>query len=66
LIIIPLPKNTTDYKHGGLHWGPYGRAADIDMNHQGVSDEVVALTRRHGKHVARAAKTVAGAGIFAE
>jgi NAD(P)H dehydrogenase (quinone) len=66
LIIVPLPKNTADYKQGGLHWGPYGRSADIDMNNHGVSDEVLALSRRHAKHVARAAKAVSGAGIFAE
>ena len=66
MLIVPLPKMTADYKHGGLHWGPYGRSADIDMNHGGVSDEVLALTRRHGKHIARAAKAVKGAEIFSE
>ena len=66
LLIVPLPKMTVDYKYGGLHWGPYGRSADIDMNHGGVSDEVLALTRRHGRHIAKAAQAVRGADIFSE
>lgn len=64
MIIVPLPKNTEGYKKGGLQWGPYGRSADIDMQHSGIDDDVLELSRRHGAHVARAAQALKDVPVF--
>ena len=64
MMIVPLPKITEDYKKGGLQWGPYGRSADEEMNHVGVTEEVLALSRRHGIHVTRTAMALEGKDIF--
>ena len=64
LLIVPLPKNTENYKKGGLHWGPYGRSADENMEHVGVSDEVLSVANKHGANVARTALAVEGRPIF--
>ena len=64
MLIVPLPKNTPNYKKGGLHWGPYGRSADEDMEHVGVSEEALSVARQHGANIARAAIAVAGKTIF--
>jgi len=64
MIFIPLPKVTEGYKKGGLQWGPYGRSADEDMQHGGVSEEVLGLTVRHAMHVTRAAQALKGEDIF--
>ncbi len=64
MIIVPLPKNTDGYKKGGLQWGPYGRSADEDLQHNGLDEQVLSLSRIHGMHVARAAQALAGAQIF--
>lgn len=65
MIIVPLPKMTPDYKKGGLQWGPYGRSADENMQNEALSDEVLALTRRHATHVTRVADAMKGKEIFA-
>jgi len=64
MLIVPLPKMTPDYKKGGLHWGPYGRSADEDMQHGGVGDEVLALTKRHAVHLTRTAAILKDQTIF--
>lgn len=64
MIIIPLPKNTIGYKKGGLQWGPYGRSADIDMQHNGIEDDVLELSKHHGASVARAAQALTATTIF--
>ncbi len=64
MIIVPLPKNTDGYKKGGLQWGPYGRSADENLQHNGLDEQVLSLSRRHGVHVTRAARALAGAQIF--
>lgn len=64
MIIVPLPKKTPGYAKGGLHWGPYGRSADADMNNVGVNDEAVDVARRHGRHVANLAVLLAGRSPF--
>ena len=64
MILVPLPKNTENYKEGGLQWGPYGRSADIDMQHNGVDEPVLSLTRRHGVNVARVALALKDKNIF--
>ena len=65
MLIVPLPKNTQNYKKGGLQWGPYGRSADEDMKHGGVADEVLALTEKHAANVTRVAEALNGKGVFA-
>ena len=64
LLIVPLPKMTDNYGHGGLHWGPYGRSAGSKMEHTGVSEESLAVAAVHGANIARAAMAVQGANIF--
>ncbi|MBE0585305.1 MAG: NAD(P)H-dependent oxidoreductase [Desulfofustis sp.] len=64
MIIVPLPKTTEGYKKGGLQWGPYGRSADEDMKHGGVSEDVLGVARRHGAHVAALALALADKKIF--
>jgi NAD(P)H dehydrogenase (quinone) len=64
MIFIPLPKVTEGYKKGGLQWGPYGRSSDEELQHEGVSEEVLALTARHAVHVTRAAQALKGQDIF--
>ena len=64
MIIVPLPKNTDGYKKGGLQWGPYGRSADEDLQHNGLDEPVLSLSRTHGVHVTRAAQALAGAQVF--
>ncbi len=64
MIIVPLPKNTVNYKKGGLHWGVYGRSADEDLNNHGVSEEILALSRQHAIHVTRAAIALKNAEVF--
>lgn len=64
MIFVPLPKMIEEYKKGGLQWGPYGRSADEDMNHGGVSDDVLSLTRKHGIHVARTALALRDKDLF--
>lgn len=65
MIFVPLPKMIDEYKKGGLQWGPYGRSADEDMNHAGVSDDVLTLTRKHAVHVARTALALEDEEVFA-
>jgi NAD(P)H dehydrogenase (quinone) len=64
MLIVPLPKNTPHYKKGGLHWGPYGRSADENMENVGVSEEALSVSRQHGANIARAALAVSGSTIF--
>lgn len=64
MIIVPLPKSTENYQKGGLQWGPYGRSADENMNHVGVSGEVLELTRTHGANITRVARALKGAAVF--
>lgn len=65
MLIVPLPKNSPDYKKGGLQWGPYGRSADENMENVGVSDEALSVARIHGANIARAAAVLQGKTIFA-
>lgn len=64
MLIVPLPKNTENYKKGGLQWGPYGRSADEDLNHVGVSAEALAVAKKHGANIARAAALLKGQTVF--
>lgn len=66
MLIVPLPKKTEDYAQGGLHWGPYGRTANENMENVGVREKALAVARRHGTHLARAAAAMQGQDIFAE
>lgn len=66
MLIVPLPKMTDDYAHGGLHWGPYGRSADVNMDHVGVNEAALHVARRHGIHVARAAVALRDNEIFSQ
>lgn len=65
MLIVPLPKNTENYKKGGLHWGPYGRSADENGQPVGVSAEAISVAKKHGANVARTALVITGATIFA-
>lgn len=64
MIFVPLPKMTEGYKKGGLHWGPYGRSADEDMNNGGVNTEVLTLMQKHAMHITRTANALKEQNIF--
>ncbi len=64
MFIVPLPKTTINYNKGGLQWGPYGRSADVDMNHVGVTGEVLELMGQHAVHLAKAAAALKDKDIF--
>jgi NAD(P)H dehydrogenase (quinone) len=66
LIIVPLPKNTPGYKHGGLQWGPYGRSTGINMENTGVTKESLEAAFNHGANIARVAKALKGTELFAK
>jgi NAD(P)H dehydrogenase (quinone) len=64
MVIVPLPKSTPGYPVGGLHWGPYGRAHDENLNPIGLSEDKLEAAKHHGIHVARVTKALKGATIF--
>lgn len=66
LVIVPLPKNTPGYNHGGLQWGPYGRSAGLNMEQTGVSKESLEAAFHHGANIARVAQALKGAELFAK
>ena len=66
MLIVPLPKNTENYKFGGLHWGPYGRSANENMENVGVSSNALSVAKQHGVHIARTALAVREAKIFGQ
>jgi NAD(P)H dehydrogenase (quinone) len=53
MVILPLPKRTPGYPYGGLHWGPYGRSAGVNMEQEGVRDESLEVAEHHGANAAR-------------
>lgn len=65
MILVPLPKTTPGYAHGGLQWGPYGRSTTENMEQTGVTDEKLEAAKYHGANVARAASVLKGNTIFA-
>lgn len=64
MLIVPLPKITENFGEGGLQWGPYGRSAGANMEHIGVSEEVLSVARVHGANIARAALAIKGSQVF--
>jgi len=64
MLIVPLPKNTENYTKGGLHWGPYGRSADENMEHVGVTEEALSVAKKHGANIARAVVAIGDQTIF--
>lgn len=65
LIMVPLPKNTPGYNHGGLQWGPYGRSMGVNMEQTGISNESLEAAFHHGAHIAKTADVLKGANILA-
>lgn len=65
MILVPLPKNTKGYAHGGLQWGPYGRSAGLHMEQDGLKDESLEAAKHHGANVARIAAALKGKTLFA-
>ena len=64
LVIVPLPKSTPGYGHGGLQWGPYGRAHAENLDPVGLSPEKLEAAGHHGVHIARLAAALKGVTIF--
>lgn len=64
MIIVPLPKNTPGYAHGGLQWGPYGRSMGLNQEQTGVSKESLEVAFHHGANIARAAIALKNNHIF--
>ncbi len=55
MVIVPLPKCSESYEHGGLHWGPYARCGTDALAHTPPPAEHVPLLTAHGQNVARVA-----------
>jgi NAD(P)H dehydrogenase (quinone) len=66
MIIVPLPKNTPGYKHGGIQWGPYGRSMGVNMEQTGIQKEGLEAAHHHGANIARLAALVKGHEIYAK
>ncbi len=66
MLFVPLPKMTVNYGYGGHHLGPYGRSADLNMKHVGVTEEMLSVAKKHGANIARAAKALKKKKIFVE
>jgi NAD(P)H dehydrogenase (quinone) len=64
LILVPLPKHTPNYEHGGLHWGPYARTTNLAHEPIGVSAEQLSVARAHGNNVARVTLALGGRVAF--
>jgi NAD(P)H dehydrogenase (quinone) len=64
MLIVPLPKNTENYAKGGLHWGPYGRSADENMEHVGVTEAALSVAKKHGANIARTVVALGNQTIF--
>jgi NAD(P)H dehydrogenase (quinone) len=60
MLIVPLPKGTPGYREGGLQWGAYAQAHDIDMKPRGVNEQNLLAARHHGANVAKVAALTAG------
>lgn len=65
MIIVPLPKNTPGYQHGGIQWGPYGRSAGIMMEQTGISQDCLEAAFHHGANIARVAEVFKDKHLFA-
>lgn len=66
MVLVPLPKNTPGYKHGGLQWGPYARSSGINMEQTGVAAESLEAAFHHGANITRVAKKLEGSLLFAK
>ena len=64
LLIVPLPKNTPGYAHGGLQWGPYARSMGLNMEQTGISNESLLVAKHHGQNIARVTSCVSGKSLF--
>lgn len=56
MMMVPLPKNTPEFKSGGIQWGPYGRSQGTGMEQTGVSKEALKVAFQHGANIARVAE----------
>jgi NAD(P)H dehydrogenase (quinone) len=65
MILVPMPKTTPGYPHGGLQWGAYGRSAGVHMEQTGVTDERLEAAHHHGANVARVTIAIQGKELFA-
>ena len=55
MVIVPLPKSSESYVHGGLHWGPYARCGSDELSHTPPPTKSIPLLIAHGENVARIA-----------
>lgn len=56
MILVPLPKNTPEFRSGGIHWGACGRSGGPNMEHTGVTPEALKTAFHHGANIARIAE----------
>lgn len=57
MLFVPLPKNTSEFRSGGIQWGPYGRSGGLEITeHPGVSQEALKVAFQHGANIARVAE----------
>ena len=64
MLLVPLPKNTPGYQHGGLQWGPYGRSAGPNMEQTGIAQASLEVVFHHGANIARVAEMMKGQNPF--
>jgi len=55
MIIVPLPKNTHEFRSGGIQWGAFGRSGGLNMEHTGMTPEALKVAFHHGANIARVA-----------
>jgi len=64
IIYIPLPKNTTGYKLGGIQWGAYGQSADENMQFTELNGEQLISCQIHAQNIARITKVINKQKVF--
>ena len=58
MVLVPLPKSSEAFNHGGLHWGPYARCGSDELQQSPPPEESIPLFMAHGRNIARFAATL--------
>ena len=66
MVVVPLPKSTPGYSQGGLHWGPYCRSANAQLEPVALSEEALQAAYHHGVHIARVAALIKSEEVFSD
>lgn len=55
MVLVPLPKSSKSFPHGGLHWGPYARCGSDELTQAPLPATSMPLFTAHGRNIARVA-----------